>query len=121
MSNWRKVNYSKFDHFQEAIAAGKTNDWRCRAGARYLYICEDGLVHYCSQQRGYPGVPLAGYTTADIKREFLTAKSCAPSCTIGCVHRISHIDHWRAPQTRTVSPGGQRAEAPALVNIQTGK
>ena len=121
MSNWRKVNYSKFDHFQEAIAAGKTNDWRCRAGARYLYICEDGLVHYCSQQRGYPGVPLAGYTTADIKREFLTAKSCAPSCTIGCVHRISHIDHWRAPQTRTVSPGVQRAEATALVNIQTGK
>ena len=34
---------------------GKPNDWRCRAGARYLYICEDGLVHYCSQQRGYPG------------------------------------------------------------------
>jgi hypothetical protein len=23
------------------------------------------------------------------------------------VHRISHIDHWRAPQTRMVAPGGQ--------------
>ena len=40
-----------------------------------------------------------------MKREFLTAKSCAPNCTIGCVHRISHIDHWRAPQTDTISPG----------------
>jgi MoaA/NifB/PqqE/SkfB family radical SAM enzyme len=123
MSNRRKINYSRFDHFQEAIAEGRPNDWRCRAGSRYLYICEDGLVHYCSQQRGFPGVPLAGYTKADIKREFLTAKSCSPNCTIGCVHKISYIDHWRAPQTSTVSPGmsadGQGAETPVLVKIQT--
>ena len=118
MSGWKKVNYSRFDDFQAAIAAGKPNDWRCRAGSRYLYICEDGLVHYCSQQRGYPGVPLADYTTADVKREFLTAKSCSPNCTIGCVHKISYIDHWRAPQTSTVSPGAQSANV--LVNIQTG-
>ena len=105
MQNRKKTNYAQFDKFQEAIAKGLPNDWRCRAGSRYLYICEDGLVHYCSQQRGYPGVPLANYTTADVKREFLTAKSCSPNCTIGCVHRISHIDHWRAPQTSTISPG----------------
>jgi MoaA/NifB/PqqE/SkfB family radical SAM enzyme len=117
MTNRRKTNYSRFDQFQEAIVQGRPNDWRCRAGSRYLYICENGLVHYCSQQRGYPGVPLAEYTTADVKREFLTAKSCAPNCTIGCVHRISYIDHWRAPQTRTVSPGSSPAEA--LVQIQT--
>jgi MoaA/NifB/PqqE/SkfB family radical SAM enzyme len=115
MSSWKKVNYSRFDDFQSAIAAGKPNDWRCRAGSRYLYICEDGLVHYCSQQRGYPGVPIAEYTIEDVKREFLTAKSCAPNCTIGCVHKISYIDHWRAPQTRTVSPGHGE-----LVNIQMG-
>jgi len=120
MTNRKKYNYAQFDHFQEAIVEGRTNDWRCRAGSRYLYICEDGLVHYCSQQRGYPGVPLAGYTTADVKREFLTAKSCSPNCTIGCVHRISHIDHWRAPQTRTVSPGAQGADGQGLVQIQTG-
>ena len=95
--------------FRKPLPKAEPNDWRCRAGSRYLYICEDGLVHYCSQQRGYPGVPIAEYTTADVKREFLTAKSCAPNCTIGCVHRISHIDHWRAPQTKTVSPGGQGA------------
>ncbi len=105
MQNRKKTNYAQFDHFQESIVKGLPNDWRCRAGSRYLYICEDGLVHYCSQQRGYPGVPLADYTTADVKREFLTAKSCSPNCTIGCVHRISHIDHWRAPQTSEISPG----------------
>ncbi len=105
MTNRRKTNYARFDQFQKAIAEGRPNDWRCRAGSRYLYICEDGLVHYCSQQRGYPGVPIAEYTREDVKREFLTAKSCAPNCTIGCVHRISYIDHWRSPQTTTVSPG----------------
>jgi len=115
MRDRKKTNYAQFDAFQNAIAKGEPNDWRCRAGSRYLYICEDGLVHYCSQQRGYPGVPIAEYTTADVKREFLTAKSCAPNCTIGCVHRISHIDHWRAPQTSSVSPGGGASE---LVNIQ---
>jgi MoaA/NifB/PqqE/SkfB family radical SAM enzyme len=99
-------SYSRFNHFQEAIANGLPNDWRCRAGSRYLYVCEDGLVHYCSQQRGYPGVPLAEYTTADVKREFLTEKSCAPNCTISCVHQVSYIDHWRAPQSSTVTPTG---------------
>jgi MoaA/NifB/PqqE/SkfB family radical SAM enzyme len=121
MTHRRKTNYSRFDDFQEAIAQGQPNAWRCRAGSRYLYICENGLVHYCSQQRGYPGVPLSEYTTADVKREFLTAKSCSPNCTIGCVHRISYIDHWRAPQTRTVSPGGHGAEEARLVRIQTGE
>src|SRR5271165_655728 len=113
MRDRKKTNYAQFHAFQNAISRGEPNNWRCRAGSRYLYICEDGLVHYCSQQRGYPGVPIAEYTTEDVKREFRTAKSCAPHCTIGCVHRISHIDHWRAPQTSEVSPG-----QPGLVQIQ---
>jgi MoaA/NifB/PqqE/SkfB family radical SAM enzyme len=122
---WDKVrkltrrSYSRFNHFQEAIANGKTNDWRCRAGGRYLYICEFGLVHYCSQQRGYPGVPLSGYMTADVKREFLTEKSCSPNCTISCVHQVSYIDHWRAPQKNSVTPGSShKTDTAELVQIQ---
>ncbi len=114
MRNWRKRNYSRFNKFQEAIANAEPNDWRCRAGSRYLYICENGLVHYCSQQRGFPGVPLAEYTKADLRREFLNEKSCAPHCTVSCVHQISYIDHWRAPQTGRTSPGS----AEGLVNIE---
>ena len=53
-----KKNYARMNYFQDNIADGKENKWKCRAGARYLYICEDGLVHYCSQQRGYPATPL---------------------------------------------------------------
>jgi MoaA/NifB/PqqE/SkfB family radical SAM enzyme len=90
--------YSGIRGFQENLADGKPNQWRCRAGARYLYVCENGLVHLCSQQRGYPSVPLASYTKADIEREFLAPKPCAPFCTIGCVHRVSTMDFWRKPQ-----------------------
>ena len=104
MKSFEKKNYSRFNHFQDAIADGKPNNWRCRAGSRYLYICEDGLVHYCSQQRGYPAKPLDGYTIDDIRREFVAEKSCAPHCTVSCVHQISYIDHWRAPQTAAVVP-----------------
>ena len=97
--------YSGIRSFQDNLADGKPNDWRCRAGARYLYICEDGLVHYCSQQRGYPGVPLEAYTTSDIRREFSTPKSCAPYCTVGCVHRVSTMDFWRSPQDVAIGQG----------------
>jgi MoaA/NifB/PqqE/SkfB family radical SAM enzyme len=99
-SPWQTVKnvYSGISHFQDNLADGKPNEWRCRAGARYLYICEDGLVHYCSQQRGYPGVPLENYTIEDIRREFHTEKPCAPYCTVGCVHRVSTMDFWRSPQ-----------------------
>jgi MoaA/NifB/PqqE/SkfB family radical SAM enzyme len=113
-----KRHYSRFNHFQEAIAQGRPNDWRCRAGSRYLYVCEDGLVHYCSQQRGWPGVPLASYTRADVVREFYTQKTCAPHCTISCVHQVSYIDHWRAPQTTQISPGAPQGGPQDLVKIR---
>jgi MoaA/NifB/PqqE/SkfB family radical SAM enzyme len=99
MKGLDKRHYARLNWFQNNIADAKPNDWRCRAGARYLYICEDGLVHYCSQQRGVPGIPLENYSLADIRREFLTEKGCAPHCTVSCVHQVSYMDHWRAPQT----------------------
>ncbi|MGA8762578.1 MAG: radical SAM protein [Candidatus Sulfotelmatobacter sp.] len=98
MKSWEKRSFTRVNAFQDNIAEGKPNEWRCRAGARYLYICEDGLVHYCSQQRGYPGVPLATYSRDDMRREYLTEKGCAPHCTVSCVHQVSIFDGWRSPQ-----------------------
>ncbi|HEV2419959.1 MAG TPA: radical SAM protein [Terriglobia bacterium] len=96
-----KHSYSRFYQiFQDNIARGQENNWRCRAGSRYLYICEEGLVHYCSQQRGYPAIPLAEYTQQHLDHEYLTEKSCAPRCTVSCVQVIGMFDNWRAPQTR---------------------
>jgi MoaA/NifB/PqqE/SkfB family radical SAM enzyme len=112
-----KRSYARFNHFQESLAQGKPNNWRCRAGARYLYICEEGLVHYCSQQRGYPGRPIADYTAEDLRREYLTEKGCAPACTISCVHQTSLMDFWRDPQTIPAVRLEERAEP--LVQIQS--
>jgi MoaA/NifB/PqqE/SkfB family radical SAM enzyme len=111
MRSMEKSSYARINYFQDNIAQGKENGWRCRAGSRYLYICEDGLVHYCSQQRGYPAKPLMEYTLEDIRREYRTAKSCAPRCTVACVHQVSYLDFWRgeqdlAPSLALNQPGG---------------
>jgi hypothetical protein len=106
MKQLERRSFTRINAFQDNIADGRPNQWRCRAGARYLYICEDGLVHYCSQQRGYPGIPLEKYTIADLRREFYTEKSCAPHCTVSCVHQVSVLDAWRAPQHPAPPVGG---------------
>jgi MoaA/NifB/PqqE/SkfB family radical SAM enzyme len=98
MKAMEKSSFTRINGFQDNIAQGRPNEWRCRAGARYLYICENGLVHYCSQQRGYPGTPLEKYTVDDIRREYLTEKGCAPHCTVSCVHQVSVVDAWRGRQ-----------------------
>ena len=59
---------------------------------------ETGFVHYCSQQRGRPGIPLEAYGRADIEREYATPKACAPYCTINCVQWVGLADNWRSPQ-----------------------
>jgi len=109
MKSLEKRSFSRINSFQDNIALGRPNHWRCRAGARYLYICEDGLVHYCSQQRGYPAIPLEKYTIEDIRREYLTEKSCASHCTVSCVHQVSIFDSWRAPQRPAPTPAGNQA------------
>ncbi len=105
-----KRSFSRFNQFQHNIARGLPNQWRCRAGSRYLYVCENGLVHYCSQQRGFPGVPLEQYRVADRQREFSTRKACAPRCTVSCVQQVAMLDNWRAPQT--LKPAAAPVPAP---------
>ena len=116
MKQLERRSFTRVNAFQDNIAQGRPNQWRCRAGARYLYICEDGLVHYCSQQRGYPAIPLEKYTIADLRREFYTEKSCAPHCTVSCVHQVSIFDAWRAPQHP--APAAVPSEADTLVQIE---
>jgi MoaA/NifB/PqqE/SkfB family radical SAM enzyme len=94
-SNRSFSTFAYYNQFQKNLLQGKTNNWSCRAGSRYLYICENGLVHYCSQQRGSPGIPLENYTVENLEREYGSVKACAPFCTISCVHQVSMIDQFR--------------------------
>jgi len=95
--------FAHLDAFQRNLIQGLQNDWHCSAGGRFLYICEDGLVHYCSQQRGRPGIPLDNYTREDIIRESAAPKSCAPFCTISCVHQTAMLDSFRQRPRETLA------------------
>jgi MoaA/NifB/PqqE/SkfB family radical SAM enzyme len=95
--------FAHLDAFQRNVIKGLPNEWHCRAGGRFLYICEDGLVHYCSQQRGRPGIPLEDYTREDLVREAAVRKACAPFCTISCVHQTAMLDSFRERPRETLA------------------
>jgi MoaA/NifB/PqqE/SkfB family radical SAM enzyme len=117
-------DFANYNRFQKNLASGLPNEWHCRAGSRYLYVCEDGLVHWCSQQRGYPGIPLERYGPDDLQREYHRVKACAPFCTVGCVHRIAQVDELRHDpeaallQWFPTGPDGRR-HVPAEVRLLT--
>jgi MoaA/NifB/PqqE/SkfB family radical SAM enzyme len=96
-------SFAFYQQFQKNLVSGAPNNWHCRAGSRYLYICEDGLVHYCSQQRGFPAIPLEKYGAADLQREHESVKSCSPFCTISCVHQASMVDQFRDNPSQALS------------------
>ena len=118
-------DFANYNRFQKNLLRGRPNDWHCRAGARYLYICEDGLVHWCSQQRGHPGIPLEEYSRDDLDREYHGSKSCAPFCTVGCVHRVAQVDELRANPLQTLGewftpvPGRTATQMPITVRVLT--
>jgi MoaA/NifB/PqqE/SkfB family radical SAM enzyme len=110
-------DFANYNRFQRNLANGQPNDWHCGAGSRYLYVCEDGLVHWCSQQRGHPGIPLEQYGPEDLRRQYHEVKSCAPMCTVGCVHRVAQVDELRQDPERALAQwfsSPLREEQPAL-------
>lgn len=107
----RAPRYLDDDFTLELIERGHT-EWKCRAGARTFHVCEDGLVHLCAPRVGNPGVPLATYTVADIRRAFDAPKPCAASCPIAYAHHASRLDRLRG------QPGAPLAIGPALVQLR---
>lgn len=88
------------DYRQRLMNDGQA-PFRCRAGSRYLYVDEHGMVRWCSQTRTGWGIPLADYTRADLKEQFHTRKDCNAGCTLGCVRHCSRYDEWRPQDGRT--------------------
>jgi MoaA/NifB/PqqE/SkfB family radical SAM enzyme len=83
------------EDFQIAMLEDGHVDWKCRAGARFFHVCEDGRVHLCAPRWGAPGTPIAEYTVDDIRRAFDHVKSCAPTCPVAYAHQGSRLDRWR--------------------------
>jgi MoaA/NifB/PqqE/SkfB family radical SAM enzyme len=81
--------------YRTALMRGESAPFKCRAGSRYLYVDELGIVRWCSQQTGSFGVPLADYDRRLLERQFYTKKGCSDHCTIGCARTNSAFDEWR--------------------------
>ena len=127
---WRRhfENGRPFSFIEEAygrsLLAGERPSWTCRAGARFLYVGEDGMVELCSGQRGRIGKPITEYTQADLDAHRNEPKGCEDGCGILCAYRDSQIDndpvalgrallrgfrnktiHWQAPEGPAVPEG----------------
>ena len=86
--------------------------WRCRAGARYLYICEDGPYTGAASQRcGYPGIPLEDYTMKDSSVN-TTQRNGARRLHAAMRHSGRHLRQLARPATDlkryTEASGGQQ-------------
>jgi MoaA/NifB/PqqE/SkfB family radical SAM enzyme len=98
---YRRVRHAIGGRFDEAhdyrdrLLRGEPAPFKCRAGARYLYVDEFGVVRWCAQQRDRFGVPLDDYTPAELRRQFHTRKGCEAFCTVGCARTNSAPDEWR--------------------------
>ncbi len=85
--------------FQDRLLRAGQLDWKCRAGARFFHVCEDGLVHLCAPRWGSPGVPLERYDREALRRAFHEKKACAVKCPVAYAHQASRLDVLR-PQRR---------------------
>lgn len=82
--------------YRERLIEESRAPFRCRSGARYLYVDENGVARHCAQTRGGFGKPLSDYTLADLREQFYAGKSCSARCSVGCVRTASAFDEWRA-------------------------
>ena len=87
---WREPS----DYRERLIRHGSA-PFKCRAGSRYLYIDEYGMVNWCSQTRTVWSKPLMGYTRNDLREQFYKYKSCHATCTLNCARSQSYFDNWR--------------------------
>jgi MoaA/NifB/PqqE/SkfB family radical SAM enzyme len=89
--------------YRRALLERGRAPFKCRAGARYLYVDEHGRVAWCSQTRAHFGADLATYGDADLRAQFASRKPCHATCTLGCARTASAVDGWR-PQSAPVAP-----------------
>jgi MoaA/NifB/PqqE/SkfB family radical SAM enzyme len=97
--------------FQDELLRAGQVEWKCRAGARFFHVCEDGLVHLCAPRTGSPATPLGDYTVSDIRRAFDERKACAARCPVAYAHNVSAVDRFRAQR------GFEAAPAPARKHL----
>ena len=89
-------SWMDFSGYRKRFVRDGSSPYKCRAGSRYLYIDEFGLVNWCAQTRRIWSKPLRDYTVDDLREQFYRYKACHETCTIGCSRSTSAIDNWRS-------------------------
>ena len=84
---------------------GERPEWKCRAGARYLYVDEHGDVQFCASQLGRFSKPILDYTKADLDEQAQTHKGCEEGCSVGCAFRCSLVDDDKPAFIKAVAKG----------------
>ena len=90
--------------YGKKLLKGETPDWKCRAGARYLYVDEFGNVQFCASQLGRLNKPIEEYTQPDLKEHSQTEQRM----------RRRMLGRMRLP----LLAGGQRQAAVYQVSAQ---
>jgi len=91
--------------YGKKLLEGERPDWKCRAGARYLYVDEYGKVQLCASQIGRLDKPLEEYTAADLKEQSQSYKGCEEGCSVGCAFRCSLVDNDKPQFVKSVFRG----------------
>jgi MoaA/NifB/PqqE/SkfB family radical SAM enzyme len=87
------------------LLAGEEPEWTCRAGARYLYVDENGDVQWCASQLGRFVKPILEYTKADLDEQANLKKGCEEGCSVGCAFRCSLVDNDKPAFLRAIAKG----------------
>lgn len=87
-------HYKDLFSYREALITRGEAPFRCRAGSRYLYVDEHGLVRWCFHTASVFGKRLSEYTYDDLREQYHTPKACNVRCTLGCARSCSMLDRW---------------------------
>jgi MoaA/NifB/PqqE/SkfB family radical SAM enzyme len=91
--------------YGKKLLQGERPEWKCRAGARYLYVDEFGNVQLCASQLGRLGKPILDYTADDLLEHSKTEKGCEEGCSVGCAFRCSLVDDDKPQFVKSVIKG----------------
>jgi MoaA/NifB/PqqE/SkfB family radical SAM enzyme len=104
--NTNHFSFSMIDYdYSRRILQGEQPAWKCRAGARSLYIDEFGNVQYCAAQRGRLNKPVVEYSWDDVNAQSENHKGCEEGCAVDCVFRASQIDNNKGALLKTLVAG----------------
>src|SRR6266576_3416230 len=82
------VSYAAIMDFEYCFGIGR----RCSKGHASVSMVMEAAHPSFVRKGGYPAIPLEKYTLEDIDREYTSKKTCAPFCTVSCVHRVAVLD-----------------------------